>query len=232
MKDQESLYFDIWRKANFKDLLRAYTAAVENYNDGEIATGFGNTLDTYVEGGKKKYTGTPKQWSSAYTLGRELGIFKDGKDRRYVLSNLAMDFLKSKIVSHEYLLIYLLNLNQLINGKVVHPLNEVLQLFNENKTIEKSSIYNIEKFHLYKRTLDNRSQITNILLNRMIDAKIIRKSPTKGHYELYKYPLEQLIESCVTWSKSSFEFEKLTHNDYVEMVSAPNTIIKLYRLGG
>jgi hypothetical protein len=231
LKNQESLYFDIWRKANFKDLIRAYTAAVENYNDDDIAIGFGEALDAYVEGGKKKYVGTPKQWSSAYTLGRELGIFKDGKKRRYELSNLATDFLKSKIVSHEYLLNYMLNLNQLVNGKVIHPLNEVLHLFKENNTIDKSSIYNIEHFNLYKRTIENRSQIANILLNRMMDARIIRNSALKGHYELDKYPLEELIQSCIVWKQSSFDFAELVHNDYVDMLSTPNTIIKPYRVG-
>lgn len=232
MKNQESLYFDIWRKANFKDLIRAYTAAVEKYSDTEIAVGFGEALDAYVDGGKKKYIGTPKQWSSAYTLGRELGVFKDGENRRYDLSNLAIDFLMSKIVSHEYLLNYLLNLNQLINSKVVHPLNEVLQLFRGNTTIEKGSIYNIECFNLYNRSLENRSQIANILLNRMLDAKIIRNATIKGSYELDKYPLDQLIQSCVLWDESPANFEELTHNDYVEMISAPNKLIKPYRLGG
>ncbi|MGG1518758.1 hypothetical protein ABE504_25285 [Paenibacillus oryzisoli] len=232
MKNQESLYFDIWRKANFKDLIRAYTAAVEKYDDDEIAVGFGEALDAYVDGGKKKYIGTSKQWSSAYTLGRELGVFKDGKYRRYDLSSLAIDFLKSRIVSSEYLLNYLLNLNQLINSKVVHPLYEVLQLFRENTTIDKGFIYNIEVFNLYNRSPENRSQIANILLNRMLDARIIQSSAIKGYYQLDKYPLEQLIQSCVFWDKSPTDFEKLTHNDYVDMISAPNKLIKSYRLGG
>ncbi|UTI43285.1 hypothetical protein [Niallia sp. RD1] len=232
MRNNESLYFDIWRKKDFKALLMAYTQTAHLYKtQEEMRTGFAEMLDMYVEGGKKKYIGTKKQWLSAYTLGRELGVFRRKVGEHYELSKLAKDFLDSKILASEYMLNYLLNFNQLISGKVVHPLYEVLMVIRENGgTITKNNINNISEFNLSAKTPANQRQIVNIFLHRLVDAKILEPTGQRDLYRLTnKIDLEELIKHCNIYNKSADEFENIEHEDFVDMLSYPSPLIQVYR---
>ncbi len=235
MNNNESLYFDIWRKKDFKALLMAYTQTASQFKtQEEMRVGFAEMLDRYVEGGRQKYTGTQKQWSSAYTLGRELGVFRRKLGERYELSRLATDFLNSKILASEYLLNYLLNFNQLIDGQIVHPLFEVLSVIRTNGgTITKNNVQNISAFNLSAKSPANQRQIVNILFHRMVEAQIIEATAQKDVFRLTsKYSLEDLLKHCIKLDKSPQEFEKMTHEEYVDMLSVPNHIMRVYRSGG
>ncbi|MBT2641914.1 hypothetical protein J7I80_06740 [Bacillus sp. ISL-41] len=232
MRNNESLYFDIWRKRDFRNLLMAYTQTANQFRTQEdMRIGFGKMLDKYVDGGKKKYSGTKKQWMSAYTLGRELGVFRRKKGESYELSRLARDFLESRILASEYLLNYLLNFNQLIDGQIVHPLYEVLLVIKTNGgTVTRNNIINIPNFNLSSKTTENQRQIINIFIHRMIEAKIIEPTTQKEVFRLTsRYNLENLMQSCCKSDKSPEEFEEMTHEEYVDMLSVPNTIIQVYR---
>ncbi|TWE03638.1 hypothetical protein FB545_0714 [Peribacillus frigoritolerans] len=235
MKNNDSLYFDIWRKRNFVELLMVYTQTANQFKkQDEMRIGFGEMLDKYVEGGKKKYTGTNKQWTSAYTLGLELGIFRRKTENGYELSKLANDFLKSKIVGSEYLLNYLLNLNQLIDGKIVHPLYQVLKVIKQNNGyISKSEVIKIDEFKLYNKKLQNQRQLVNILFHRMVEAKILDLTSNKDVYrEKGKYPVDLLVENCNIYERSVNEFKEMSHQEYVDMLSNPSPLIKVYRNQG
>ncbi|WP_243388022.1 hypothetical protein [Bacillus kexueae] len=234
MRNNESLYFDIWRKKSFKELIRAYTQTAYLYKTHEeMVVGFGEMLDLYVEGGKGKYRGREKQWSSAYTLGRELGVFKRKVGEAYELSNLAKDFLNSKLLASEYMLNYLLNFNQLICGQVVHPLYQVLIVMKENGgTITKDNIISIPEFNLSAKTADNQKQIANIFLHRMVDAEIIESTEVRDRYRLTnRCDINDLIEHCNIYKKSAEDFKEMKHEDFVDMLSNPNPLIRIYRQG-
>lgn len=62
-------------------------------------------------------------------LGIELGIFyQENSHSGYDISPLAKAVLNSQITLEEYLLLYLLNLNQLINNQIVHPQKKFYQI--------------------------------------------------------------------------------------------------------
>lgn len=230
MNNNESLYFDIWRKKNFKALLMAYTQTANKFKTHEeMKVGFAEMLDKYV-GGRQKYTGTQKQWFSAYTLGRELGVFRRKVGESYELSRLAKDFLDSKILASEYLLNYFLNLNQLIDSRIVHPLFEILSVIHTNGgTITKDNVKNISLFNLSAKNPTNQRQIVNILFHRMVEAQIIEAT---GHLELFKltskYSLDILLKHCNRLNKSPQEFEQMSHEHYVDMLSVPSHLISVY----
>ncbi|WP_026561600.1 hypothetical protein [Bacillus sp. J37] len=232
MKNNESLYFDIWRKKDFRALLRVYTQTANQFKtQEEMLIGFGEMLDRYIEGGRQKYVGTKKQWLSAYTLGRELGIFRSKIGESYELSRLAKSFLESKILGSEYLLLYLLNLNQLIGGKLIHPFFEVLSVVKQNGgQITKNNVINIPEFRLSQKSQANQRQIVNVFFHRMVEAQVLEPTTERDTYRITsRYLLDQLIENCFKINKSPEEFERMQHEEYVDMLSTPNSLVPVYR---
>lgn len=111
MKNNTNLYFDIWRKKNFKSLIQAYIYTASTYHSkSEMVLGFGYALDKFVEGGRGSYEGLIKQWNSAYILGRELGVFyTENRNGGYELSPLAKEVLLGNLTTEEYLVTHFTN---------------------------------------------------------------------------------------------------------------------------
>lgn len=230
LKNNEALYFDIWRKCNFRNLIKAYIKVAVTYKTKEeMRLHFGYFLDKYLEDGKGSYSGTKKQWYSAYTLGRELGVFyKENEQSGYDLSPLAIATLKSQITPEEYLLIYLLNLNQAINGEVVHPLNEVLKLFNDTTTVTKQDLLNIPAFNLGTKPKKNQNQLINVLLHRLSEANVLTALDRNNFSLNTKYSFNDLNGSINRYNGTINEFLNFTHQQYVEMLSQEVLIIPHY----
>jgi len=229
MKNNDSLYFDLWRKRNFKKLVKAYTKVAEIHPTKEaMRENFGEFLDRYVDS-RGSYTGTQKQWHSVYTLGRELGVFyRDNGQSGYELSSLAKATLTSQITLEQYLLIYLLNLNQLINGTVVHPLKELLDLIAINKTLTKQNLILIPTFNLLAKQVKNQNQLANVFLHRLVESEILVKINNTNYQLGTRYTLENLYNSINEYSGSKFEFEQLDHSEYTNMLSQQVNLVPQY----
>ena len=229
MKNNDSLYFDLWRKRNFKKLVKAYTKVAEVHPTKEaMRENFGDFLDRYVDS-RGSYTGTQKQWHSVYTLGRELGVFyRDNGQSGYDLSPLAQATLTSQITLEQYLLIYLLNLNQLINDTVVHPLKEVLDFISVNETLTKQNIIHISAFNLLIKSQKNQNQLANVFLHRLVESEILVKTNNITHRFGTKYTLEELYNNISEYSCSVSDFENMKHSEYVEMLSKRVNLVPQY----
>jgi hypothetical protein len=230
LKNNPSIYFDTWRKRNFKKLIKAYTKVAVTYpNKTLMRVNFGDFLDRYVDS-RGAYTGTVKQWNSAYILGRELGVFyTENAQSGYELSPLAKATLTSQITLDEYLLIYLLNLNQIINGKIVHPLKEVLDIFSVNDSITINDIINIPAFNLKVKTSDNQRQLAKVLLYRLVEARVLVKTGQSTYRLDTKFELNDLYDSLNEFNGTLDELLSYTHEQYVEMLSQPVKLIPHYR---
>lgn len=231
MKNNPSIYFDIWRKRNFKKLIKAYTKVAEMHpSKTEMRENFGDFLDRYVDS-RGTYAGTVKQWQSAYTLGRELGVFyRENDETGYDLSPLANATLTSQITLDEYLLIYLLNLNQIINGQIVHPLKQILITLAENDNIlTVNSLINIPEFNLTVKTLSNQKQMANVFLHRLVEAKVLDKINSTTYRLNTKYSWNDLNGSLNEFEGTLEEFQDYSHEQYVEILSQPVNLLPHYR---
>jgi hypothetical protein len=226
MRNNSKLYFDIWRKANFRELLRAYVKSYELYPKEEIARGFAEQLDIYSQTGRGTYTGNRDGWQTAYTISRELGVYKDTQGLHFELSSLAVCFLDSKITASQYLANYLLNFNQLIQGQVIHPLKKVLDLFvGDIVEIHKDSISSITEFNLDAASEANKRQMVNIFCNRAIEAGIFAIGSSRDFLTMGSYRIQDLQNSCNLWEDTANSFEQLDHNGYVDFISIPNRLV-------
>ncbi|GEM_PF-3468932 len=231
MKNNASLYFDIWRKKNFKKLIKAYTKVAEMYpSKTAMRENFGEFLDRYVDS-RGSYEGTVKQWHSAYTLGRELGVFyRENDETGYDLSPLASATLTSQITLDEYLLIYLLNLNQIIDGQVVHPLKQVLNTLAENNnTLTINNLINIPEFNLAVKSSANQRQIANVFLHRLVEAKVLDKINSTIYRLNSNNSWNDLYESLNEFEGTIEELQNYSHEQYVQMLSQPVNLLPHYR---
>lgn len=76
-------------------------------------------------------------YTSFYTIARELGIYFEDKQGNFHLGKLAKDYKNGTISYTDYLKHYILNTEFLINDEVVHPFEEILKEIQDTpKTID------------------------------------------------------------------------------------------------
>lgn len=125
-----------------------------------------------------------KSFSSQYTPAREFGVLtEDGLSKR------GEELVQGKINIYEYMSSVFLNYFQVINNRIVHVLNEILNFMcQNNKTIiSKKEFYEIEAFNNPER--DNVNMLFN-LLSETLFFKIDQQE--KECLELL-FPLDKLI---------------------------------------
>lgn len=227
MKDHRKLYFDIWRKAYFRDLLRAYVQAFKKYSRHNIEAGLGAELDKFAHGGAGGYNSG--LWGKAYSIARELGVYKD-LGEKYQLSILAEDFYNSKITSQDYLANYLLNWNQMIAGQIVHPVREVFEIFNYKEYVTRQEIKSIPVFELGSASMKNAKQMVQVFCNRMMEAGLLREISGKNEtqYVPDRFTLEEVLDNCLDFGGSYDEYLAMEYNEHVDILTKPNPLI--YRM--
>lgn len=235
IKNKEFLNFDTWRKKGHKDLLLAYLKAFEKYDQFNIKSGLKNTLETYTSVGSGTYDGSLKKWNSAYTISRELAVYKEYINGNHTLSNLALDLTNSKITPSEYMANYILNFNQLINGKVIHPLYEILSFIGNNmiefENGERLNINQIIGIHLFNLSntsavsTENAENMVKNLCRRIHDSTLMRYDEDGQDLSFNGYKVGELKEACILWKGKVEEFKKMEQNEYVDMISNPNPFI-------
>jgi 5-methylcytosine-specific restriction protein B len=74
---------------------------------------------------------TEKDYTSFYTIARELGIYYDDANKDFHLGELALKYKNGAISYTDYLKYYILNTEFLINDEVVHPFEEILKVIQD-----------------------------------------------------------------------------------------------------
>lgn len=238
MDNKNNLYFDIWRKKDFSELIKVYTDLFhwneEPQTSSVLRSRLKENLEVYFSDGnedEEKKEITIKEWNSAYTLGLELGVFlkeRDSRPAKYKLSSLGERLQKSQITSSHYLTIYLLNLNKLIANKIIHPLDVVLEFIDERteKEITRDDIIEIPAFNLQNSgiTLKNQRQHANVLLHRLVDSQLFEEVAArtdKGRKIKLSsnYSIAQIKHSINKFNGTTEDFLEMDAEGYVEMIS-------------
>lgn len=154
--NHKTVYFDKIERTNKLQTLLALANAALNIKDKEeVKKQLEYSLNMFKEPksetelGAGSYKGEKLQWSSKYTLSRDLGLFEDSK-KEIVLSNLGLKLANGFISAKYYMSTVMLNNIQIINGKVVHLLSSILnEMESRNiKILTKKDIININDFNL------------------------------------------------------------------------------------
>lgn len=232
IKKKEILNFDTWRKTREKDLLLTYVKAFEKNDRFSIKSGLKSSFDIYTEKGSGKYDGTDKQWHSAYMISRELAIYQLDSEGNHTMSSLARDLIDSKITPSEYWANYILNFSQLIDGKVIHPLNEVLQLienlridFEQGQKISITQILEIPLFKFSNTSADNSKNMALILCRIIHNSSLMNYDGIGQVLSFNGYNVDNLKAACTMWTGTIEEFKEMDHNEYVDMICKPNQFI-------
>lgn len=242
MEGKNNLYFDIWRKGNFTELVSVYTDLFhfneEPQSSNVLRMRLKHTLATYFSGEnfEERREISKKEWQSAYTLGLELGVFfkvDNSRPAKYKLSPLGERLKSSQITSAQFLTTYLLNFNQLIANEVVHPLEAVLNFMASNDTDElyRDDIIDIPTFNLRRDGITQQSQRqqANIFLHRLVDSRMFEEVTSRTDKGRKIKLSNRYSETQIRNNINKFDLtpEKILAMDaegYVHMISTRNNL--------
>ena len=201
-REHPTLYFDALcrtqKKETILSLIKAtYYAKKNNVSTEEtkieiakrLGFGYGLFKDNIrgYDNGIGSYQGTLDQFSSQYTIGHELSIWKNSN---LDLNDLALKVAKDKITVVKYFDIIFLNYFQPVQGKNIHPLYLVLKYMKENNL-------NIFEKNMLQSALNVPTEdgSTNALFNLLGDTSYFDLENNKLIYN-QEYDIEKLIDCC------------------------------------
>lgn len=199
MNKSEKLYFDRITRTNKLQTLNAFANAVYHLKKiGLIKEKLGEYLDIFRDPPRGKETGagsyTEKSYDSIYTPSLEFGVLEITTPE-YKLSNLAERMVEGEVSQKYFFTTVMMNLNQIINGKIVNPLYEILNLM-KNKgllELEREDIAKVEYFNLLPSERDNR----NIYFELLSDTYFFEKvSLSKLKFISTYGNIDNIINAC------------------------------------
>jgi len=145
-----------------------------------------------------------KDYTSFYTIAREIGIFYQDNQNKFHLGTLASKFAHKEISYSDYLKHYILNTEFLINNIVIHPFEKIFTaLLDGPLKIDAIALKCTELIPVDKRSA-NATEMLLRYINRAIDAGLIKK--VKDEYSISKD--KESISKCISKSGlSTADFE-------------------------
>ncbi|CEQ27362.1 McrB family protein [Paraclostridium sordellii] len=199
MNKSESLYFDRVTRTNKLQTLNAFANAVYHLKDSKlIKEKLGEYLDIFRDPPRGKETGagsyTEKAYDSIYTPALEFGVLEITTPE-YKLSNLAERMVEGEVSQKYFFTTVMMNLNQVINGKVVNPLYETLVLMKSKGIIElsKEDITQVTVLNLPTEERNNRNMYFELLSDTYFFEKI---NSSKLKFVSNYGDLDKIISAC------------------------------------
>ncbi len=198
----EYINLDKWRVLN-ESLFRAYIYCYDllsNDQESVPAKAMVRSLKEY----DILLSVTESDYAAVYIIARELGIYYQNVQDKFVLSELAKKFRDGDLSYSDYLKHYVLNSEFLINGEIVHAFEEISQSLQGGPlTINELSNSCVKCIPVSKRSV-NATEKLKIFLRRAIDAQLVNL--IDGRYSLAK-PFDLIIQSISKSNLSVSEFE-------------------------
>ena len=202
MQKMKFINLDTWRQLNEK-LFNAYIKCFKDLASGGIknpAESMLNALNEYGIKGKVK----SDNYGTFYIIGRELGIFYQDKNDKYILGELAKKYVENNISYSDYLKHYVLNTEFIIDDKIVHPFSEIVDVLKKGPATLEELATNCVNCIPFKEKSENATEKLHTFLKRAMDARLI--NITDKRYSLAKEI--KLTEKSI--SKSS-----LSNDDFI-----------------
>jgi hypothetical protein len=199
MQKMEYINLDKWRLLN-EPLFEAYIECYKTLsNKSEKAPAKAmvkslNKLDILMKVKESDY-------SSFYTIARELGIYYQDRLENYILSDLSRKFLDEKLAYSDFLKYYILNTEFLINNQVVHPFEEIISFLKSGAKSIDYLAKNCVKSIPPEKINANATDKLNTFIRRAVEAGLVRKDYDK--YALAK-PID-IIKNAINKSGLSVE---------------------------
>jgi 5-methylcytosine-specific restriction protein B len=172
------LYLDGWRKVS-KDLFDAYIICYKNLeinSDLDPRQELVKALEEKNILGKVK----PENYGAAYIPARELGIFYQDENGKYILGNNARKYTNNAITYEEYMKGYILNYMALINGVIIYPF-QIITEYSLNASNEKDLDEVFEDCKSYFSSDDTDDQeLAKSSLGKFLDRGIESGTLTKN----------------------------------------------------
>ena len=152
----KKFYMDkIERTNKLQTLVAIANASLNIKNKEEVITQLEYALNIFKKSkssqelGAGTYKGSPKQFHSKYTLGRDFGLIRKSRDE-IILSELGLKLAKGEISAKYFISVIMLNYIQIIDNKVVNILYSILREMKSNnyEEITKKQLISIKDLNL------------------------------------------------------------------------------------
>lgn len=152
----KKFYMDkIERTNKLQTLVAIANASLNVKNKEEVITQLEYALNIFKKSkssqelGAGTYKGSPKQFHSKYTLGRDFGLIRKSRDE-IILSELGLKLAKGEISAKYFISVIMLNYIQIIDNKVVNILYSILREMKSNnyEEITKKQLISIKDLNL------------------------------------------------------------------------------------
>ena len=197
MQKMEWINLDQWRSLDEK-LFKSYIKCFGDLENGKQtipAESMIIALDEYNIRGAVKLD----NYKTYYTIGRELGIYYQDDQDKYILGNLAKKYKNDEINFSDYLKYYLLNTEFNINEKIVHPFEEIFNIISTKPvTISELADSCINLIPINQRS-DIATKKLRTFVKRAEDANLIKCDSDR----FYLTKGKDLIKSSITKSNLS-----------------------------
>lgn len=204
-REHNTLYFDALIRTQKKEsvlafIMATYYAKKNNNNDSTVKDdiykrlkyAYGLFRDNVrgYDNGIGSYGGTDSQFSSQYTLGLEMGIWKNSK---LDLNDLALKVATNEITITDYFDVVLLNYIQPVNGKIVHPLYQIFKYLKNHNTrsISKNEIVDALRLSIEEAPVEAINSLYNLIIGT---SYFIESNNTLIVSD--KYTVDELLSKC------------------------------------
>jgi hypothetical protein len=203
MQKMKFINLDTWRQLN-ETLFKCYIKCFQDLATGNIKIPADSMLSALEEHGIKGKV-KADNYGAFYIIGRELGIFYQDNDDKYILGELAKKYVENDISYTDYLKHYILNTEFLIDGIIVHPFSEIVDVLKKGPSTLENLANNCVKCIPIKERSENATEKLNTFIKRAIDSGLVKMEGDK--YSLTKDL--NLIESAI--SKSNLDTDAFTN---------------------
>jgi 5-methylcytosine-specific restriction protein B len=182
MQQMKFINLDTWRKLN-ETLFRTYIDCYKILSTEEEKIP-AKAMIKALEANGILMEVKEENYTSFYTIARELGIYYQDRNGKYFLSHLAQKFLNEELSYKDYLKYYILNLELNINDVIVHPFEEIMNcLSSASLKIDELEEKCIKLIPVNQRSKNSKSKLS-AFLSRAIDAGLVKEE--NNEYTLNK----------------------------------------------
>lgn len=230
LKFCKRLDFDVQVRTKKKEWILASALAIKNsITKAEAQRKIKSVLEEIENGISGTYIGTDKQFNSFYTFLLEFGVISNTEGTNYELSELALELVNLNISPKDYISKVLINFIEIIDGKTVNILKEVLLYLKEKNTLtlSKDDIKSIKLFNFTGEPIEKVNNATNQLFTYLECSNYFSEKDKKTLVFNKKYNLQKLINDCNIPEDIESLNNQISYSKYLTTSKEKKEIIKV-----
>jgi 5-methylcytosine-specific restriction protein B len=194
MQKMKWINLDQWRSLDEK-LFKSYIKCFDELEKGiekQPADSMLKSLEKYGIKGSVKY----ENYGAYYIIARELGIYYQNRQDKYILGGIAKRYNSGEISYSDYLKYYVLNSEFNINNNIVHPFEEIYKVISQKPVTLSELVKSCTKLIPPNYTSELATRKLRTFIKRAQDAGLVKFVSNKFYLAKDKEIIYKSINKC------------------------------------